>query len=99
MPNVACTYKPDGWTTIKNFWDEVAENIVKFRVRILVGDWNMQLFCVILELRARGIHINLAAWYPFAPYKEEKPFIDSMGLFIIGPVSGIKKVQYLTTPR
>ena len=77
---------------IKQFWDEIAGHIVEFRVRILAGDWNMQFFCVIPELRARGIHINLAAWYPFAPHIGQEPLIDSMGLFIIGPVDGIKKV-------
>ena len=78
--------------SIKTIWDEIAGHIVEFRVRILAGDWNMQFFCVIPELRARGIHINLAAWYPFEPPTGQEPWIDSMGLFIIGPVDGIKKV-------
>ena len=52
----------------------------------------MALWQVIPELRARGLQVNLAAWYPWeAPY-EQKTRIDSTGIFIIGPVLGIRKV-------
>ena len=43
-------------------WNEVARHIVQFGVRVLTGDFNMALWSTVVELRARGLQANLAAW-------------------------------------
>ena len=82
----------NGAQSLKMFWDELAEYIIKYGARILGGDWNMALWTVVYELRARGIQVNLAAWYPWKEPGKKEPLIDSMGVFIIGPVDGIQKL-------
>ena len=52
-----------GAQAYKRFWDVLAGYLVSFGPRYLCGDFNMALFSVVPELRARGFHINLAAWY------------------------------------
>ena len=51
--------------SLKGFWDEIVEDITKYGVRNFTGDFNMQLFSAVAELRARGLQANLAAWYPW----------------------------------
>ena len=75
-----------------DFWDELATYIVKYGVRVLGGDFNMALFCVVPELRARGVAINLAAWYPWKHELSDAVSIDSEALFIIGPTYGARMV-------
>ena len=87
----AITHKPA--VALKKFWDELVEYIVEFRARMLVGDFNMALWLVIPELRARGLQVNLATWYPFRQDLEPYARIDSNAMFIIGPVVGIRKVH------
>ena len=75
------------------FFDKLAEDCNMYEARILALDANMALFQIIPEMRSRGFHINLAAWYPWK--KEVSPGIfqtmsDSMGIFIIGPCNGIR---------
>ena len=43
----------DGANSLKKFWDELVAYIIEFRARLLVGDFNMALWEVILELRRR----------------------------------------------
>ena len=52
-----------GGAAYKRFWDLLAKYMAEFRPNFLCGDFNMALFSVIPELRARGFQINLAAWY------------------------------------
>ena len=56
----------------------------------------MGLWSVIPELRARGVHVNLAAWYPFYEMIDPKVMIDSETIFMTGPVAGIRKVHDAT---
>ena len=72
------------WAT---WWDKLAEYIVKFKVRILTGDFNMALFRVIPELRARSIPANITAAYMFKNSLGLTK-IDSTAIFIIGPLAG-----------
>ena len=51
-----------GGMAYKRFWDLLAIYMAEFRPAFLCGDFNMALFSVVPELRARGFHINLAAW-------------------------------------
>ena len=80
----------EGSHSLKLLWDEIVGDIIKFGVRILTGDWNMQLFSVVTELRARGLQANLAAWYPWKNELESGPRIDSCAVIMIGPCEGIR---------
>ena len=77
---------------LKKFWDELVAYIIQFGARVLAGDFNMALWEVIPELRARGVHVHLAAWYPWQGPHEQHIRIDSLAIFIIGPVAGIHKM-------
>ena len=80
----------DPQATQKRFWDTLAKYVLKYGVRFLAGDFNMSLFCVVPEMRARGFQINLAAWYPFYMGHQEEMFVDSCGVFVIGPWQGVR---------
>ena len=81
-----------GATSLALLWDEVVESVMKFEVRILGGDFNMALWLVAPELRARGLDVNLAAWYPWQKIGASTPTIDSCAIFLIGPSAGIRTV-------
>ena len=49
---------------LEAFWDWLWEKIDRFKVQVLMGDFNMSLFRVIPELRSRGVVIDLGARYP-----------------------------------
>ena len=80
----------NGSRSLKSFWDEIVEDIIKHGVRIFTGDFNMQLFSAVAELRARGLQANLAAWYPWINHLETVPRIDSCAIILIGPCEGIR---------
>ena len=80
----------NGSRSQKEWWDELAQVIVEFGARFLCGDFNMGLFSVIPELRARGFQINLAAWYCWQQNLESHVRADSCGMFHIGPCQGIR---------
>ena len=82
----------EGANSLKKFWDELVAYIIRFRARVLAGDFNMALWEVIHELRARGVHVHLAAWYPWQGPHGQHGRIDSVAIFIIGPVAGIHKM-------
>ena len=81
-----------GGESLKLFFDELAYLIMAKRVRILGGDWNMAMWKVVGELLARGIQVNLVAWYPWQMQLEDKPRIDSEAILIIGPCSGVRMI-------
>ena len=64
--------------------------MAEFRPTFLCGDFNMALFSVIPELRARGFQINLAAWYCWQMNYEATVRADSCGIFRIGPCQGVR---------
>ena len=80
----------EGSKSLKRFWDEIVGDITKHGVRIFTGDFNMQLFSAVAELRARGLQANLAAWYPWINHLENVPRIDSCAIILIGPCEGIR---------
>ena len=82
----------EGSHSLKLFFDELAEHITKYCARFLAGDFNMALFQVVPELRARGIQINLAAWFPWKKEATQEVVIDSCAIFVIGGVDGARKV-------
>ena len=69
-----------GSESLKSFWDEIVGDITKHGVRIFTGDFNMQLFSAVAELRARGLQANLAAWYPWIKHLETFPRADSCAI-------------------
>ena len=78
--------------SLKSFWDELAQHIRDFRVRVLTGDFNMAMWCVVVELRARGVQANLAAWYPWKKQSETCVRMDSCCILVIGPCEGARKL-------
>ena len=79
-----------GAIAYKRFWDLLAQYMATWRPTVLCGDFNMALFAVVPELRARGFEINLAAWYCWQNDYEEHVRADSCGIFRIGPCQGIR---------
>ena len=69
-----------GTRKLTEYWDRLWGKIERFRVQVLMGDFNMSLFTVIPELRSRGAVIDLSAWYPWKSLKGE-PMSDSCGIF------------------
>ena len=63
----------EGSRSLKSFWDEIVGDITKHGVRVFTGDFNMQLFSAVAELRARGLQANLAAWYPWKTFWKMPP--------------------------
>ena len=76
------------------FWQCLAENITRYQVRLLAGDFNMALWCVVPELRRRGIRVDIAAWFPWRCTSEgvfeDVVKCDSEAVFVIGGARSIK---------
>ena len=79
-----------GAAAYKRFWDLLATYMAEFRPSLLCGDFNMALFAVIPELRARGFQISLCAWYCWQNHLETHVRADSCAIFRIGPCQGIR---------
>ena len=73
----------------KGLWDNLAKLIRDLKVRFFTGDFNMALWCVIVELRVRGFQANLAAWYPWMLEGESCVRMDSCCIVVIGPCNGV----------
>ena len=79
-----------GGQAYSRFWDSLARHLVTFGPRVLCGDFNMALFAVVPELRARGFQINLAAWYCWQNHIQRIARADSCAIFRLGPCQGIR---------
>ena len=77
---------------VRDLWDVIAAAILRHKVRLLVGDFNMALWCVIPELRARGFQANLLAWYPWQVEGSEMVHLDSCAIIAIGPLVGAHRL-------
>ena len=91
-PKCASKDVEKGSVALNKFWDELASAIMEFQVRIFGGNFSMALFCVIPEMRARGIPVNIAAWHPWVQVPENLLQIDPMGIFIVGPCKGCRRI-------
>ena len=81
----------EGGSHYKRFWDELVEGIVGFSSRVLCIDASLALWCVAPELRARGLMISMAAFFPFYQLPDQqKAKVDSLGIFVIGPTLSIR---------
>ena len=45
------------------YW--LADNIQKYKVQVIMGDYNMACFHAVSVFRSRGIVVDVGAWYPF----------------------------------
>ena len=72
------------------FWDTLAQYLAQLRPSYLCGDFNMALLSVVLELRARGFQINLAARYRWQYRLKKNVRADSCGILRIGPCQVIR---------
>ena len=58
-----CKKVKRGAETYTNFFDRLARGILRYKSRLLCMDANMALFCVVPELRARGVMASMAAFF------------------------------------
>ena len=72
------------------FFRELYLMLVRWRVRILSGDWNMSVFQVISILRQMGLIIDLGAIYPWKEVGNPATFSDSSAIFLIGGCQQIR---------
>ena len=78
------------WPAVwKAFWDRLAQNVIRFGIHFLAGDFNMSLTEVPKQLRSRGIKCDCVAWYPWqqaavADPQSQRLGFDSMGIFYLG---------------
>ncbi|MDA8609573.1 hypothetical protein N9L19_01505 [bacterium] len=79
-----------GAAAYKRFWDVLAKCMAEFRPTFFCGDFNMALFELTLELRARGFQISLAAWYCWQNDLEAHVRADSFAIVRIGHCQGIR---------
>ena len=86
---------------LKQFYDTLAELIMEYKVRLVNGDFNMDTIRAISELRARGLCVNVSAWYPWFKnggdfHEQEKCLgnpqvqLDSVVIMVVGPNSGVR---------
>ncbi len=72
--------------------------LVRYEVKVLMGDFNMWLFRVIPEMRQRGLTIDLGAWLPWKGLPGGLPKADSTGIFMVeapGQYTLVKNVRHL----
>ena len=73
---------------LDEFWKRLADQIKKYGVQILAGDFNMSMTNVIPKLRSHGIQCDCIAWYPWVhkTYRHNgQPLgFDSCAIFYIG---------------
>ena len=65
---------------LQDFWEWLA-----LRCRgcdVMMGDFSLQLFKVVPELRQRGVQIDLAAWFPWKR-NDGEPCADSCAIFFL----------------
>ena len=46
------------------WWEWVHDQLLEFKVDVLMGDFNMSLFELVPKLRSRGVEVAVAGWYP-----------------------------------
>ena len=74
------------------WWDWVHDQLLEFKVDVLMGDFNMSVFELVPRLRSRGVEVAVAGWYPWKS-PTGLPCADSCGIFFINK-PGKYDVQY-----
>ncbi len=80
------------------WYDKLQVMLVRYDVKVLMGDFNMSLFRVIPEMRQRGLTIDLGAWLPWKGLPRGLPMADSTGIFMVeapGQYTLVKNVRHL----
>ncbi len=80
-----------GEYVIKNYLERTANMLIQYKVRFLLGDFNMMLFDLVPRLRERNIHIDCAAWFSWRSPIGTR-MADSCGIFAIN-TPGIYKLH------
>ena len=86
---------------LKRFYDDLARAIVKFNVRLVNGDFDMDTIRAVTELRVRGLCVNVAAWCPWLKSEGELSDQDerlghprlqlaSVLILVVGPTDGVR---------
>ena len=60
----------------------LADKIMKYKVQIMMGDFNMLLFHCVAVFRSYGIVLDVCAWYPWKDL-DGTPFSDSCAIFAV----------------
>ena len=81
-----------GSNSLRRYFDEISRYIIKYGVRIMAADFNMALWMVVGELRARGVQANLASWYPFKTVHDTRVKMDSCAVLVIGGCMGCRMI-------
>ena len=80
-----------GEYVINNYLGRTAKMLIQYKVRFLLGDFNMMLFDLVPRLRERNIHIDCAAWFSWRSPIGTR-MADSCGIFAIN-TPGICKLH------
>ena len=86
---------------LKKFYNSLASAILKYTVRVVNGDFNMDTSRAMSELRARGLCVNVSAWFPWFKSGGEFHYqnsllgspqvqLDSVVIMVVGPNSGCR---------
>ncbi|MCP3916708.1 MAG: hypothetical protein GY711_14225, partial [bacterium] len=70
---------------------DLGDELLKYRVRILGGDFNMSCFVVAEKLREKGMEVALGAFTGFS--KGGSAYADSVGVWILGPVASMETLH------
>ena len=87
-PGCARKSNKEHGATYKSFFDRLATGIMQHKSRVLCLDASMALICVAPELRARGVMVSMAAFFPCK--MGDNMVLDSLGIFIIGKADCIR---------
>ncbi len=67
---------------LRKFYDNLAEAIIAYKVRLVNGDFNMDAIRAVTELRARGFCVIVVSWFPWKKTGGDFPYQDQQ---ILGP--------------
>lgn len=86
---------------LKKIYDELAVYIIRFKVRLVSGDFNMDTLRVLSELRGRGFLANVISWFAWkktggdiraqpAVLGDPHVTLDSVLIIALGPTDGVR---------
>ncbi len=82
------------------WYDKLRGMLVRYEVKVVMGDFNMWLFRIIPEMRQRGLTVDLGAWLPWKGLPRGLSMADSTGIVMVnapGQYNLVKNVRHLHT--